>query len=96
MSNSNIEQILYGLSIRLRAIHSELDKLSQHFKPTLDGEIYITDRELAERLKVNRRSLAEYRKIGILPYYHIGGKILYKESEIKKLLDENYYSIFSK
>lgn len=51
MSNSNIEQILYGLSIRLRAIHSELDKLSQHFKPTLDGEIYITDRELAERLR---------------------------------------------
>ena len=96
MSHSNIENKLYGLAIRLRTIHSELDKLHLHFKPTFDGEIYITDRELAERLKVNRRSLSEYRKIGILPYYHIGGKILYKEPEIKKLLDENYYSIFSK
>ncbi|WP_394800610.1 helix-turn-helix domain-containing protein [Phocaeicola barnesiae] len=50
------------------------DKLS-----ILNGHRYLTDAELAKCLKISRRTLQEYRNNGIIPYYHIGRKILYRE-----------------
>ena len=47
------------------------DKQEEKLRPVLNGERYITDRELAERLKLTRRTLAEYRINGKLPYYKI-------------------------
>lgn len=55
-----------------------LDKQEEKLRPVLNGERYITDCELAEQLKLTRRTLAEYRINGKLPYYKIGGKLLYK------------------
>ena len=40
--------------------------------------------------------LVEYRKNGILPYYHIGGRILYKESDVERIMQENFYDVFGK
>ena len=39
-----------------------------NYRPMLDGERYLTDREVAEILKVSRRTLQEYRNDGVLPY----------------------------
>ena len=58
--------------------------------PSLDGERYLTDKELSELLKLSRRTLQEYRKQGILPYIILCGKTLYPESEIQALLTGNY------
>ena len=57
-------------------------------------ERYITDKELAQWLKISRRTLQEYRNNGMLPYYQLGGKILYKESDVEKLLEDNYRKAF--
>ena len=46
------------------------------YRPLLDGERYLTDREVAQILKVSRRTLQEYRNDGVLPYIHLGGKVL--------------------
>lgn len=73
---------------------SVLDKINEHYRPTLKGQRLITDKELANFLKINKRSLVEYRKNGILPFYHIGGRILYKESDIEKIMQENFYDTF--
>ena len=59
-------------------------------QPLLGGEHYLTDRELSERLKISRRTLQDYRNNGVLPYRQLGGKILYRESDIEKMLQENY------
>lgn len=56
-----------------------LDDQEKSLRPVLNGERYITDSELAEKLKLTRRTLADYRTNGRLPYYKIGGKLLYKE-----------------
>lgn len=56
----------------------------------LNGERYITDKELSERLKISRRALQEYRNDGKIPYYQIGTKILYRESDVEKVLHANY------
>ena len=46
------------------------------YRPLLDGERYLTDREVASILKVSRRTLQEYRNDGMLPYILLGGKVL--------------------
>jgi excisionase family DNA binding protein len=75
---------------------NEIDKalggIIQNYRPLLNGEKYITDRELSKLLNISRRTLQDYRTAGKIPYYLVGGKILYKESDIEKLLMENYYS----
>jgi len=55
---------------------------------------YMNDAELANYLKVSRRTLQEYRNNGILSYYQIGGKILYRESDIEELLEKNRQEAF--
>lgn len=71
-----------------------LERMSKGCRPLLNGERYITDKELAERLKVSQRVLYEHRIKGKIPYYQIGAKILYKESDIKKILEANYQKAY--
>ena len=51
------------------------------------------DSEVACMLKVSRRTLGEYRSNGTLPYYVLGGKVLYKRSEIEQVLEREYRSV---
>lgn len=83
--NGNIRLLTPENDMRVRAFLSSLEELSEKVekirennKPSLDGERYYTDKELAVRLKVSRRSLQDYRNNGILPYIQIGGRILYR------------------
>lgn len=59
--------------------------------PKLNGEKYLTNNDLVRLLHISLRSLQEYRDTGKIPYIRISGKILYKESDIIKLLEANYY-----
>lgn len=63
------------------------------YRPLLDGERYLTDREVAEILKVSRRTLQEYRNDGVLPYILLGGKVLYRdrESDLERVLESCYH-----
>ena len=54
------------------------------------GERYLTDREVAELLRVSRRTLQEYRNNRVLPFILLGGKVLYPESGLRELLEANY------
>ena len=42
------------------------------------------------RLQLSRRTLQDYRNNGVIPYIQLGGKILYRESDIQKILMANY------
>ena len=63
-------------------------------RPLLNGQRYMTDAELSQYLKLSRRTLQEYRNNGLVPYYQIGGKILYRESDIEELLERNRQEAF--
>ena len=71
----------------------ELDRCVELSRPTLGGERYLTDRELSERLKISRRTLQEYRSSGEIPYYCVCGKVLYRESDIERVLEEHYFAL---
>ena len=62
-----------------------------NYRPLLDGERYLTDKEVAQILKVSKRTLQEYRNEGVLPYVLLGGKVLYRESDLEALLQECYH-----
>ena len=71
-----------------------IENLVANSRPTLGGERFLTDREVSARLKVSRRTLQDYRNNGMIAYYQLGGKILYKESDIEKMLAANYREAF--
>lgn len=73
---------------RLRSANRLLEKVKTSVRPTLNGERFLTDEELAGILKVSRRTLQEYRSARVIPYYLVQGKALYKESEIRKILED--------
>ena len=52
--------------------------------------VFLTDEELSKILRVSRRTLQEYRTLGVVPYYLVQGKALYKESDILKILEDSY------
>jgi hypothetical protein len=78
----------------LERISSLMERLFAGKKPTLDGESFYTDSELAGKLKICRRSLQDYRNEGRIPYIKLGGKILYRSSNVEKLLEEGYRDKF--
>jgi excisionase family DNA binding protein len=80
--------------LSLERILDGIESLVEKCKPSLNGERYLTDREVSEKLKVSRRTLQDYQIEGKIPYYQLGGKILYRESDIEKMLNDNYFSAF--
>ena len=73
----------------MEGISKMLNANSLIYRPILDGNRYITEQELSKALKITKRTLIEYRMNGKLPYYKIGGKILYKEQDIIDILERN-------
>ena len=84
--SEQIKKIMSGLSNSMNIVNS----LKEKSKSIFDGEYYFTDYELSQRIKISRRTLQEYRNQGILPYIHLGGKIIYKESDIENVLNNAY------
>jgi hypothetical protein len=73
---------------------SAMERLFFFRKPTLNGDSFYTDEELSVKLKLSRRSLQDYRNEGRIPYIKLGGKILYRSSDIEKLLEDGYKNRF--
>lgn len=94
-------QLITENSERIKSFFLSMDKLSSDLermfssrKPTLNGESFYTDDELSQKLKISRRSLQDYRNEGRIPYIKLGGKILYRSSDVEKMLEEGYRDRF--
>lgn len=78
----------------MKDIEALFDKVTCNYRPLLDGERYLSDVEVSHRLKVSRRTLQEYRDNGTLPYIKLGGKVLYRESDLEDLLQRCYHPAY--
>ena len=47
---------------------------------------WMDNQEVCQQLNISPRTLQDYRNNGIIAYYQLGGKILYKESDIERML----------
>ncbi len=88
--NAGVKRVLDSMKELLKLYKEKAD----NSRPMLDGEHYMTDKELSTALKISRRTLQEYRNEGILPYIPLGGKILYRESDIEELLQRCYHPAY--
>ena len=69
---------------------ASLEKLLSKQQPSMFNDELLTDKEVAHLLKVSRRTLQDYRNNGILPYTQVGGKILYRTSDIERTVMKGY------
>ena len=77
----------------MKDIESLFDRVTSNYRPLLNGERYLSDVEVSHRLKVSRRTLQDYRDNGTLPYFKLGGKVLYRESDLEALLQRCYHPV---
>ena len=78
----------------IESLSEILDTQAEKMRPVLNGERYMPDRALAGPQNLTRRPLAESRIPGKLPYYKVGGKLLYEEKDILVLLERNRMEAF--
>ena len=67
------------------------DKLVKEVRPCLLNERYFTTEQVMDLFHISRRALQNYRDKGIIPFFSIGGSIVYPESKIKEMLEKNYW-----
>ena len=63
----------------------------------LDGKSlngWMDNQEVCRQLNISPRTLQTLRDNGMIAYYQLGGKILYKESDIERMLVANYREAF--
>lgn len=53
-------------------------------------ERYLTNNDIVNMLHISLRTLQDWRDNGRISYIQISGKVLYKESDIRNLLEDNY------
>lgn len=79
----------------MKGLLAKLERYCTSAHPMLGDEVFLTGEEVCELLKFSTRTLQEYRSNGTLAYYKIGGKILYKQSDIQAMLERHYNSILT-
>lgn len=73
-----------------------LDSVSQALKnctPHLNGEKFLTNKDVCQMLHISSRTLQDWRDNRIIPFIQIKGKILYRESEVMKRIESNFYKV---
>ena len=74
----------------LQRVRKRIQEVSETHRPLFGGEHFLTGKEVCERLYISPRTLQDYRDRKIIPYTQFTGKILYKASDLERILEENY------
>lgn len=90
-TNEDSQELLQSLDRVLPYIEYAL----KNNKPMFDGERYLTSEELCSILKISRRTLQYYRDDGIFPFIQLPGKVLFRESDIRKVLEDRFRSAYN-
>lgn len=83
-----------GFMEQLDTMLDGIESMNEKSKASFGNERFLTDKEVSAWLKVSRRTLQDYRNNGMVSYYQLGSKILYKESDIEKLVMGGYRNAY--
>ena len=83
-----------GFMEQLDSMLDGIESMNEKSKASFGNERFLTDKEVSAWLKVSRRTLQDYRNNGMVSYYQLGGKILYKESDIEKMVMDGYRNAY--
>lgn len=85
MTNSIILQSIDSDGLK-NIIGQVFDEKMQLLKTADSKENFLTRHEVAKKLRISLPTLNEFTKNGRITGYRIGGRVLYKESEIEASL----------
>ena len=83
-------EIIVSLFRTLDEIQEAIQEAFKKRTPHLNGEKYLTNNKVSKLLNLSTRTLQDWRDNGIISYVQISGKILYRQSDILKLLEIHY------
>lgn len=71
-------------------LRNRIEAILKNYRPLMNGEIYLSGEDVCKLLHISKRTLQQYRDDKILPYIQIGGKIIFKQSDLLTILEQNY------
>ena len=74
----------------LKGVSKRIKEVAKTHKPLFGSEHFLTGKEVSERLYISPRTLQDYRDRRIIPYTQFAGKILYKVSDLERMLKNSY------
>ena len=74
----------------LERVNRRIKEVAQTHKPLFGGEHFLTSKDVCERLYISPRTLQDYWDRKIVPYTQFAGKILYKVSDLERMLENSY------
>lgn len=86
MEADDMQVVLSAIS----SVSRRIKEVAQTHKPLFGGEHFLTGKEVCERLYISPRTLQDYRDRRIIPYTQFAGKILYKVSDLERMLKNSY------
>ena len=86
MEADDMQVVLSAIS----SVSRRIKEVAQTHKPLFGGEHFLTGKEVCELLYISPRTLQDYRDRKVIPYTQIAGKILYRLSDLQRILKENY------
>ena len=84
------QELEVGFIGKLDALFEGIERMDVGHKASPSNEQFLTDKEVSAWLKVSRRTLQNLRNNRVLPFILLGGKALYREYDIQRLLEANY------
>ena len=91
--------VLDRKSAAVLSFFTELDEMLNSIRealknntPHLNGEKFLTNKEVCRMLHISARTLQEWKSKGVIPYIQLKGKILYRQSDVDKMLENNYFA----
>lgn len=93
--NSRSSEIL-ELFYNIEKINTNLNKYTEAHKSILATEDFLGNKQVCKLLQLSPRTLQYYREKRLIPFYKLEGKILYKMTDIQKMLEDNYYDAWKK
>jgi hypothetical protein len=78
---------------QIHTAHQGVMAVREKHRPTIAGERYLNGGEVMKYLHISPRTLQTLRDNRLIGFTTIGGKILYPERELQKVLIDNYQSI---
>lgn len=73
-----------------------VDNVTANFCPVMNGEVYLTGEDVCRILHITTRTLQDYRTQRLISYIALPGKTLYRQSDIERMLNENYVQMKKK
>ncbi len=75
----------------LSELLDDVETALKNSKPHLNGEKFMDNKDVCRILHLSPRTLQEYRDKGKIAFIKLEGKIIYRQSDIEKMLTNNFF-----